>query len=203
MKMKNSDSAVFYLTTCGVGNAILSTNLYLKYMPLGYLWLQYRSSISNILVWIHCTLFRFELCFYGCFVIFLVTVHDDDGDKVALIQMATFVVGAGGFGGKRSSDKAVASIKHPNRQPDTHMQETTCIDQVWYDSGQGVGINSLLWSPIWSKVYALLHTQLSLLTQQKMCSTLKVTQICNQNRNCADVILRCNSKMWGNLLDIV
>ena len=148
MKMKNSDSAVFNLTTCRVGNAILSTNLYLKYMLLGNLWLLYRSSISNILDWIHCTLFRFELCFYGCYVIFLVTVHDDDGDKVALIQMATFVVGAGGFGGKRSSDKAVASIKHPNRQPDTHMQETTCIDQVWYDSGQGVGINSLLWSPI-------------------------------------------------------
>ena len=45
--------------------------------------------------------------------------------------MSTFVVGAGGFGGKRSSDKAYPTQKHPNRQPDSVFEEKTSIDQVF------------------------------------------------------------------------
>ena len=63
--------------------------------------------------------------------IFTVTCYDAHGEKVALNQMSTFVVGAGGFGGKRSSDKAYPTQKHPNRQPDSVFEEKTSIDQVF------------------------------------------------------------------------
>ena len=58
------------------------------------------------------------------------TSYDEDGEKVAFNQLSTFVVGAGGFGGKRSSDKAYPTQKAPNREPDSSMEEKTSIDQV-------------------------------------------------------------------------
>lgn len=58
------------------------------------------------------------------------TSYDEKGEKVCFNQTSTFVVGAGGFGGKRSSDKIIPTEKAPNRSPDNSMEEKTSIDQV-------------------------------------------------------------------------
>jgi len=59
-----------------------------------------------------------------------VTSYDAEGEKVAFNQLITFVVGAGGFGGKRSSDKAYSTQKPPSRSADSVLEERTSIDQV-------------------------------------------------------------------------
>ncbi|XP_067952015.1 peroxisomal multifunctional enzyme type 2-like [Watersipora subatra] len=66
----------------------------------------------------------------GALILSHMTSYDEDGEKVAFNQLSTFVVGAGGFGGKRSSDKAYPTQKAPNREPDSSMEEKTSIDQA-------------------------------------------------------------------------
>lgn len=51
-------------------------------------------------------------------------------EKVIYNQSSTFVVGAGKFGGKRSSDKAKPVANPPSRSPDSSISEKTSIDQV-------------------------------------------------------------------------
>lgn len=58
------------------------------------------------------------------------TSYDENGEKVCFNQISTFVVGAGGFGGKRSSDKIIPTATVPNRQPDSCVEEKTSVDQV-------------------------------------------------------------------------
>lgn len=41
--------------------------------------------------------------------------YDENGEKLALAQMTIFVVGAGGFGGPRNSNKAVPTVDPPKR----------------------------------------------------------------------------------------
>lgn len=58
------------------------------------------------------------------------TSYNEKKEKVCFNQMSIFVVGAGGFGGKRNSDKTFATAPAPKRQPDSAVQEMTSIDQV-------------------------------------------------------------------------
>lgn len=59
-----------------------------------------------------------------------VETFDERGEKVAFNQTSIFVQQAGGFGGKRSSDKAIQPVPPPKRSPDASVQEKTGIDQV-------------------------------------------------------------------------
>nr|DBA23333.1 TPA: hypothetical protein GDO54_014258 [Pyxicephalus adspersus] len=45
-------------------------------------------------------------------------------------QFSVFVVGAGGFGGKRSSPKAKETANPPNRPPDAVLSDITTVDQA-------------------------------------------------------------------------
>lgn len=44
--------------------------------------------------------------------------------------MSVFAVGAGGFGGKRTSDKAISTVDPPSRSPDASISEKTNPNQV-------------------------------------------------------------------------
>ncbi|XP_007947351.2 peroxisomal multifunctional enzyme type 2 [Orycteropus afer afer] len=45
-------------------------------------------------------------------------------------QFSIFVVGSGGFGGKRTSDKAKVAVAIPNRPPDAVLTDTTSLNQA-------------------------------------------------------------------------
>lgn len=51
-------------------------------------------------------------------------------EKVAFNQFSIFVVGAGNFGGKRTSDSIRAPVDPPKRNPDASVSQKTGIDQV-------------------------------------------------------------------------
>lgn len=51
-------------------------------------------------------------------------------ELVCYNQFSVFIVGAGGFGGKRASDKAVATVAPPNRSPDAVLVDETTRDQA-------------------------------------------------------------------------
>ena len=55
---------------------------------------------------------------------------DENGEKVAFNQVVEFFVGAGNFGGRKTSNEVVPVVNAPNRSPDAVMQEKTAIDQV-------------------------------------------------------------------------
>jgi hypothetical protein len=55
---------------------------------------------------------------------------DESGDKVVSAQWSIFVVGAGGFGGKRNSEHIVPPVDPPKRKPDASLTYKTSIDQV-------------------------------------------------------------------------
>jgi 3-hydroxyacyl-CoA dehydrogenase/3a,7a,12a-trihydroxy-5b-cholest-24-enoyl-CoA hydratase len=59
-----------------------------------------------------------------------VEVVDESGDKVISAQWSIFVVGAGGFGGKRNSEHIVPHVDPPKRKPDASLTYKTSIDQV-------------------------------------------------------------------------
>uniref|UniRef100_A0A8C7D469 Peroxisomal multifunctional enzyme type 2 n=1 Tax=Oncorhynchus kisutch TaxID=8019 RepID=A0A8C7D469_ONCKI len=68
----------------------------------------------------------------GSGAVILLDVHTYSGKELLCYnQYSLFIVGAGGFGGKRTSDKAmVTRITHPNRTPDAVMTDTTTRDQA-------------------------------------------------------------------------
>uniref|UniRef100_A0AAZ3PZI8 Hydroxysteroid 17-beta dehydrogenase 4 n=1 Tax=Oncorhynchus tshawytscha TaxID=74940 RepID=A0AAZ3PZI8_ONCTS len=68
----------------------------------------------------------------GSGAVILLDVHTYSGKELLCYnQYSLFIVGAGGFGGKRTSDKAmVTRIAHPNRTPDAVMTDTTTRDQA-------------------------------------------------------------------------
>jgi 3-hydroxyacyl-CoA dehydrogenase/3a,7a,12a-trihydroxy-5b-cholest-24-enoyl-CoA hydratase len=66
----------------------------------------------------------------GAVIIADITSYDENGEKIAFNQTTTFVQKAGGFGGKRSSDKAIEPIPPPSRAPDTSVKEKTAHDQA-------------------------------------------------------------------------
>ncbi|XP_043966291.1 peroxisomal multifunctional enzyme type 2 [Gambusia affinis] len=67
----------------------------------------------------------------GSGAVILLDVNTYNGDElVCYNQFSVFVVGAGRFGGKRSSDKAKAPLPPPERAPDAVVIESTTGDQA-------------------------------------------------------------------------
>ncbi|XP_005794986.1 peroxisomal multifunctional enzyme type 2 [Xiphophorus maculatus] len=67
----------------------------------------------------------------GSGAVILLDVNTYNGDElVCYNQFSVFVVGAGRFGGKRSSDKAKAPLPAPKRAPDAVVIESTTRDQA-------------------------------------------------------------------------
>lgn len=60
----------------------------------------------------------------------VVDTYDEAGEQLAYGQITVFVVGAGGFGGKRNSSIAKPTVEPPARQPDSSMSQKTHCDQV-------------------------------------------------------------------------
>ncbi|XP_049787799.1 peroxisomal multifunctional enzyme type 2 isoform X1 [Schistocerca cancellata] len=66
----------------------------------------------------------------GAVILVNIESFDESGEKVAQGQMVVFAVGCGGFGGKRSSDKQIPALSHPNRSPDASLSQKTIEDQA-------------------------------------------------------------------------
>jgi len=56
--------------------------------------------------------------------------YDESGDLIATSQICTFVLSAGGFGGKRVSSVMVPLLDEPQRSPDSTVKEKTSVNQV-------------------------------------------------------------------------
>jgi len=52
------------------------------------------------------------------------------GEHVAFNQTSVFIQRAGGFGGRRTSDKSIVPVDAPQRAPDVSVREKTSVDQV-------------------------------------------------------------------------
>jgi len=52
------------------------------------------------------------------------------GERVAFNQTSLFIQQAGGFGGRRTSDKSIMPVDAPKRKPDASIREKTSVDQV-------------------------------------------------------------------------
>ena len=61
---------------------------------------------------------------------FTVETLDEKKEVVAFNQFAIFVVGAGNFGGVRSSPAMKQPMNPPSRAPDASVSEKTSVDQV-------------------------------------------------------------------------
>ncbi|KAA0714509.1 Peroxisomal multifunctional enzyme type 2 [Triplophysa tibetana] len=67
----------------------------------------------------------------GSGMVVLLEVHTYSGHELLCYnQFSVFIVGAGGFGGKRTSEKAVATVPPPNRPPDAVIVDQTSKDQA-------------------------------------------------------------------------
>jgi len=66
----------------------------------------------------------------GALIHYNIETYDDQGDKVCFNQFSTFVVGAGNFGGPKTTTKGYPLAETPKRAPDAVMQEKTSIDQA-------------------------------------------------------------------------
>lgn len=55
---------------------------------------------------------------------------DESGETVCINQATIFLRGAGGFGGKRNSDKVKPLSNPPAREPDASIQEKTSHSQA-------------------------------------------------------------------------
>nr|CAD7396471.1 unnamed protein product [Timema poppensis] len=66
----------------------------------------------------------------GAAILVDVDTFDENGNRVAYNQVTTFAIGMGGFGGKRTSDKAVDIANAPARAPDATVTEKTSLNQA-------------------------------------------------------------------------
>ncbi|XP_035235660.1 peroxisomal multifunctional enzyme type 2 [Anguilla anguilla] len=67
----------------------------------------------------------------GSGAVILLDVHTYDGEELLCFnQFSVFIVGAGGFGGKRTSDKAKSAVAPPDRAPDAVLTDQTTRDQA-------------------------------------------------------------------------
>uniref|UniRef100_A0A8C6DW45 Peroxisomal multifunctional enzyme type 2 n=1 Tax=Moschus moschiferus TaxID=68415 RepID=A0A8C6DW45_MOSMO len=67
----------------------------------------------------------------GSGLVILVDVYTYSGEElICYNQFSIFVVGSGGFGGKRTSDKAKAAVAVPNRPPDAVLTDITSLNQA-------------------------------------------------------------------------
>lgn len=63
---------------------------------------------------------------------FLVEIFNNKTNKkLAILQGATFQVGAGGFNGPRSNSEEIKAVPVPQRAPDHVAEEKTTADQVF------------------------------------------------------------------------
>ncbi|XP_035494587.2 peroxisomal multifunctional enzyme type 2 [Scophthalmus maximus] len=65
----------------------------------------------------------------GAVILFDVNTYQDK-ELLCYNQFSVFVVGAGGFGGKRTSEKAKAALPAPQRAPDAVVIDSTTRDQA-------------------------------------------------------------------------
>jgi 3-hydroxyacyl-CoA dehydrogenase/3a,7a,12a-trihydroxy-5b-cholest-24-enoyl-CoA hydratase len=61
----------------------------------------------------------------GAVIIVDIETMDEAGDLLSINQFTTFIVGAGGFGGKRSSQHAKPTVPAPSRAPDASLRHKT------------------------------------------------------------------------------
>lgn len=67
----------------------------------------------------------------GSGAVILLDVHTYCGkDLICYNQFSIFIVGAGGFGGKRTSEKLKPTANPPNRAPDAILSDVTSADQA-------------------------------------------------------------------------
>ncbi|XP_032070007.1 peroxisomal multifunctional enzyme type 2 [Thamnophis elegans] len=67
----------------------------------------------------------------GSGAVILLDVHTYHGkDLLCYNQFSIFAIGAGGFGGKRSSEKAKVTVEAPKRPPDVVITDATTVDQA-------------------------------------------------------------------------
>lgn len=66
----------------------------------------------------------------GATLIISMETFAENGTKLAYNQLVGFVVGAGGFGGKRASQEQVPCLPPPTRPPDAVIREKTTVDQA-------------------------------------------------------------------------
>ncbi|CAN0438591.1 unnamed protein product [Rangifer tarandus platyrhynchus] len=67
----------------------------------------------------------------GSGLVVLLDVYSYSGEElICYNQFSIFVVGSGGFGGKRTSDKAKAAVAIPDRPPDAVLTDTTSLNQA-------------------------------------------------------------------------
>lgn len=68
------------------------------------------------------------------YVIFCISLDDTynvaDGEQLSTGQISIFVIGAGGFQGKRTSSHTIPTVDPPARKPDRTVTQQTSIDQV-------------------------------------------------------------------------
>uniref|UniRef100_F6ZAH1 Peroxisomal multifunctional enzyme type 2 n=1 Tax=Equus caballus TaxID=9796 RepID=F6ZAH1_HORSE len=67
----------------------------------------------------------------GSGVVILLDVYSYSGNELLCYnQFSLFLVGSGGFGGKRTSDKMKVAVAVPNRPPDAILTDTTSLNQA-------------------------------------------------------------------------
>ncbi|XP_058024113.1 peroxisomal multifunctional enzyme type 2 [Ahaetulla prasina] len=67
----------------------------------------------------------------GSGALILLDVHTYHGkDLLCYNQFSVFAIGAGGFGGNRSSEKAKVTVEAPKRPPDVVITDATTVDQA-------------------------------------------------------------------------
>lgn len=66
----------------------------------------------------------------GAVILQNVTSYDEKGEPVCFNQFSIYAGGAGGFGGKRNSDKVIPLGTTPTRAPDASIREQTGLSQA-------------------------------------------------------------------------
>ena len=66
----------------------------------------------------------------GMLLLVEIETRDEEGDLLLVNQSSIFVVGAGGFGGSRSSEHSIEVRKPPSRSPDATTSYKTNKDQA-------------------------------------------------------------------------
>lgn len=66
----------------------------------------------------------------GALVVVGFDTKTEDGELLCVNQMAIFIIGAGGFGGKQTSSKLKPIVRIPDRAPDATRQEKTFESQA-------------------------------------------------------------------------
>ncbi|GFS14519.1 peroxisomal multifunctional enzyme type 2 [Elysia marginata] len=66
----------------------------------------------------------------GAVMLYNIETADENGETIAFNQFAIFVVGAGNFGGPKTSKEVKPVVDPPSRAPDAAMEEKTSVDQA-------------------------------------------------------------------------